>query len=80
MQSPQLVNNLIGVLIRFYPENVALVTVIELMLYQVMMVPKVRNALQIFWWFKEKNDPGFKTSYPVTEPLARVFVVFQTNL
>ena len=50
MQGPQLMNNLVGVLIRFRLENIALVADIEAMFHQVSVEPGDRSALQFLWW------------------------------
>ena len=43
-------NNLIGVLIRFHKERIALVADVEAMFHQVRVDPKHANALRFLWW------------------------------
>ena len=50
LQGPDLVNNLVGVLIRFRQEPVALVADIEGMFHQVRVPPKDRDFLRFLWW------------------------------
>ena len=50
LQGPDLTNSLIGVLIRFQQEPVAMVSDIEAMFHQVRVEPKDCNALRFLWW------------------------------
>ena len=50
LQGPDLANNLLGVLLRFRTEKVALIGDIESMFYQVKVPPKDRNFLRFLWW------------------------------
>ncbi|VDI04377.1 Hypothetical predicted protein [Mytilus galloprovincialis] len=50
LQGPDLANNLIGVLLRFRTEKVALQGDIESMFYQVKVPLKDRNLLRFLWW------------------------------
>ena len=58
LQGPDLANNLIGVLIRFRQEHIALVSDIEAMFHQVRVPPKDRNSLRFLWW--RDGDPNQK--------------------
>ena len=59
MQGPDLNNSLVGVLLRFRQEPVALVSDIEGMFHQVRVEPTDRNALSFLWWPEGdlKKDP-----------------------
>ena len=50
MQGPDLVNSLIGVLIRFRKEQVAITADIESMFHQVRVDPLHCHALRFLWW------------------------------
>ena len=50
LQGPDLNNNLIGVLMRFREENVAVVSDIESMFHQVRVDPSDCDALRFLWW------------------------------
>ncbi|XP_074655762.1 uncharacterized protein LOC141909272 [Tubulanus polymorphus] len=50
LQGPDLTNNLIGVLIRFRQDKVALMADIEAMFYQVRMNPDDIDCLRYLWW------------------------------
>jgi hypothetical protein len=50
LQGPDLMNSLVGVLIRFRQENVALTADIEAMFHQVRVQEKDRDALRFLWW------------------------------
>ena len=50
MQGPDLANSLVGVLIRFRQEQVAIVADIEGMFHQVRVDPKDCDALRFLWW------------------------------
>ncbi|XP_071133077.1 uncharacterized protein [Mytilus edulis] len=50
IQGPDLTNNLLGVLIRFREEKVAILGDIEAMFHQVKVPPLDRDCLRFFWW------------------------------
>jgi len=50
LQGPDFTNNLVGVLLRFREEQVAVMGDIKGMFYQVWVSPKHRNALRFLWW------------------------------
>jgi len=50
LQEPDLVNSLVGVLIRFREQSVALVADIEAMFHQVKVSDKDRDVLIFLWW------------------------------
>ena len=50
LQGPDLTNNLLGVLLRFRQENVAILGDIEAMFHQVNVPPKDRDCLRFHWW------------------------------
>lgn len=50
MQGPDLMNSLVGVVIRFRQERIALAADIEAMFHQVRVVDDVCDALQFLWW------------------------------
>ena len=54
LQGPDLTNSLVGVLMRFREEPVALVADIESMFYQVLVEPEDFDAFRFLWW--ENND------------------------
>ena len=56
LQGPDFVNDLVGVLIRFRQEPVAVCGDIKQMFHQVMVSPEDRDALRFLWW------PGGDTS------------------
>lgn len=55
LQGPDLINSLIGVLLRFRKENVALTCDIKKMFYQVRVEPSSRNLLRFLWF--DNDDP-----------------------
>ena len=61
MKGPQFMNNLIGVLIRFRKERIALVADVESMFHQVRVDPKHANVLRFLWW--ENGDLSKKTNH-----------------
>ena len=61
LPGPDLMNNLIGVLIRFRKENVAVMCDVEQMFHSFHVDPKHRDFLRFLWF--EGNDP----TKPVTE-------------
>ena len=50
LRGPDFTNNLVGVLLRFREEQVAVMGDIEGMFYQVRVSPKNHNALHFLWW------------------------------
>ena len=50
MKGPDLVNRLLGVLLRFRKDRVAIVADIESMFHQVRCTPKDRDSLRFLWW------------------------------
>ena len=50
LQGPVLTNSLVGVLVHFRQEAVAVVADIEAMFHQVKMAPEDCNALRFLWW------------------------------
>ncbi len=50
LQGPDLTNGLIGVLMRFRQEQVAIKSDIEAMFYQVQVRPDDRDLLRFYWW------------------------------
>ena len=54
LQGPDLANNLVGVLIRFREEPIAIMADIEGMFHQVRVSPKDCDALHFLWW--PEND------------------------
>ncbi len=54
LQGPDLTNSLVGVLIRFREEPIALVADVETMFYQVLVEPTDCDAFRLLWW--ESND------------------------
>jgi len=55
LSGPNLMNNLLGVLLRFRKEKVAIVADIEQMFYCFQVSEEHRNYLRFFWY--ENNDP-----------------------
>ena len=50
MKGPTFMNNLVGVLIRFRKNKIALVADVEAMFHQVRVEPSHTNALRFLWW------------------------------
>ncbi|XP_041354482.1 uncharacterized protein LOC121372257 [Gigantopelta aegis] len=61
LPGPDLTNNLIGVLLRFRQESVAMMGDIEAMFYQVKVPKKDSDCLRFYWW-----PNGDYTQEPVT--------------
>ena len=61
MSGPDLTNQIIGVLIRFRQEPIAIMADIELMFYQVRVPEKHQNFLRFLWW--ENNNLDCEPSY-----------------
>ncbi|XP_014677798.1 PREDICTED: uncharacterized protein LOC106817630 [Priapulus caudatus] len=67
-QGPDLNNKLIGVLLRFREEHVALMADIEGMFYQVRVHAADRDALRFLWWEEDDIDKP-PTTYRMTSHL-----------
>ena len=65
LQGPDLVNSLVGVLIRFREQPVAIVADIEAMFHQVKVSDKDRDALRFLWW-SDGNMEKPPTEYCMT--------------
>ena len=50
MKGPDLVNSLVGVLLRFRKEQIAVTADVEAMFHQVQVAPRDQDALRFFWW------------------------------
>ena len=50
MKGPDLVNSLVGVLLRFRKEQIAITADVEAMFYQVQVAPRNQDALRFFRW------------------------------
>ena len=50
MKGPDLVNQLVGVLLHFCKEQIAIVSDIEGMFHQVRCAPENRDCLRFLWW------------------------------
>ena len=50
LQGPNLTNNIVDVLMKFRQHEVALMSDIESMFYQVKVPPQDRNYLRFYWW------------------------------
>ena len=61
LKGPDLLNSLVGVLIRFREEHVAIVADVEAMFHQVRVIEKDCGALKFLWW-----PDGDITKDPVT--------------
>lgn len=57
LQGPQLNNSLIGVLLRFREEKVAVASDIEGMFHQVSCLEKDTDALRFLWWSEGVEEP-----------------------
>ena len=53
MKEPNLVNSLVGVLLRFRKHSVAVLADIESMFHQVRAAPRDFDALRFLWWPEE---------------------------
>ena len=56
LQGPDQTNSLVGVLLRFRQEPIALMADVEAMFHQVKVAPEDRNALRFLWW--PDDDPA----------------------
>ena len=50
MKGPDLMNTIVGVLLRFRKDKIAIISDVEAMFYQVRVAPCNRDALRFFWW------------------------------
>jgi hypothetical protein len=50
LQGPNLTSNLVGVLLRFRSEQVAITSDVEAMFHQVRVPEAVRDLLRFLWW------------------------------
>ena len=50
LQGPDLTNKLVGVLLRFRQERIAIIADIEAMFHQVRVPPEDRDVLRFLWW------------------------------
>ncbi|XP_060583463.1 uncharacterized protein LOC132739706 isoform X2 [Ruditapes philippinarum] len=50
LQGPDLMNSLVGVLIKFRQERIAFIADIEAMFHQVRVIEEDRDALRFLWW------------------------------
>ena len=65
LQGPNLTNNLVGVLLRFRKQRIALSCDIEAMFHQVFVKEEDRSLLQFLWW-KDGNIDIEPTEYRMT--------------
>ena len=56
MTGPDLMNSLVGVLLRFRKASTAVTADIEAMFYQVRVAPSDQDAQRFYWWPKGKSD------------------------
>ena len=63
LQGPDLTNKLIGVLMRFRENQVAVIGDIQAMFHQVRVSPQHRDALRFLWW----KDGDIKRNLKSTE-------------
>ncbi len=73
LQGPDFTNKLVGVLIRFRQERIALSSDVEGMFHQVKVDPKDWNALRFLWW------PGADFSSPPGEYQMQVHLFSATS-
>lgn len=57
LHGPDLINNLVGILMRFRQDQVALIADIEAMFHQVRMLPEDCDALRFLWWDGDLHKP-----------------------
>ena len=57
VQGPDLTNDLVGVLIRFREERIALTSDVEAMFHQTGVLPKDTDALRFLWWPDDIERP-----------------------
>lgn len=57
LQGPDLINNLVGILVRFRQDPVALIADIEAMFHQVRVTPEDCDALRFLWSDGDLNKP-----------------------
>ena len=58
LQGPDMTNKLIGVLLRFREDQIAIMGDIEAMFHQVKVSPRHRDALRFLWW--KDGDPNLQ--------------------
>ncbi|XP_071947928.1 uncharacterized protein [Antedon mediterranea] len=56
MKGPDTINSLVGVLLRFRQERIALVADVEAMFHQAKVIPEDRDVLRFLWWPGGKLD------------------------
>ena len=61
ISGPDLTNQIIGVLVKFREEPVAVMADIEAMFYQVFVAGKHRSLLSFLWWENGNCDPSSQT-------------------
>ena len=61
MQGPDLMNTLVGVLLRFREGPVAVMADVEAMFHQVKVTPSDRDVLRFLWWENGELDGNLKT-------------------
>ena len=59
LKGPDFMNNLLGILIRFREERIAMMSDIEGMFHQVRVNPKDCDVLRFLWW--DQDDPNKKS-------------------
>ncbi|CAB4010492.1 Hypothetical predicted protein, partial [Paramuricea clavata] len=64
-QGPDLTNSLVGVLLRFRQERIAIVADITAMFHQVKVPPKDSDSLRFLWW-DDKDLEGMPEEYQMT--------------
>ena len=64
-QGPDLMNSLVGVLLRFRQEQIAIVGDITAMFHQVKVPPKDSDSLRFLWW-DDKDLEGMPEEYQMT--------------
>ena len=50
MKGPDLMNTIVGVLLRFRKDKIAIISGVKDMFNQIRVVPFDRDALRFFWW------------------------------
>ena len=64
LQGPDMTNLLVGVLLRFRKENLAIMAGIEAMFYQVLIPESQRSFFRFFWW-EDGNLDAELTEYEI---------------
>ncbi|XP_033110915.1 uncharacterized protein LOC117111970, partial [Anneissia japonica] len=65
LKGPEVISNLVGVLLRFRQERIALVADIESMFHQVHVKPSDRDVLRFLWW-KDGDTSKSPSEYRMT--------------